>query len=285
MKCERVTVLGVGLIGASLALAMKEKSICGHVAGYGRTEGNLLKAKERGIIDSFELDPGKACEGADLVVFATPPGRFASLAREVRDSLKEGALVMDVGSVKGGLVQEMEGLMPRGARFVGCHPIAGSERSGIEASRADLFRGARCIITKTESTDGDALREVSALWEVLGSEVTVMDPEEHDRVYALVSHVPHLLAYALVNTVAEMDGEYIKYAGQGFKDATRIAASSPDIWRDICMLNRENLLHFIELFKDNIDRLGQHLRSGEAEALESAFARAKALRDTIEDRA
>lgn len=285
MKYEKVTVLGVGLIGASLALAMKGKNLCGNVAGYGRTEGNLLRAKERKIIDSYALDPGKACEGADLVVFSTPPGRFAFLAGEVRGSLKEGALVIDVGSVKGKLVSEMEGLMPRGARFVGCHPIAGSERSGIEASRGDLFRGARCIITKTSRTDGEALREVSALWEALGSEVTVMDPEEHDRVYALMSHVPHLLAYALMNTVADVDGDYIRYAGRGFRDATRIAASSPDIWRDICVLNRENLLHFIERFKDNMDRLSHYLRSGDTEALEAAMSRAKALRETIENRA
>jgi prephenate dehydrogenase len=179
----------------------------------------------------------------------------------------------------------MEGLMPSGARFVGCHPIAGSERSGIGAASEDLFKGATCIITRTGRTDEDAFKEVSALWEGLGSEITVMSPEEHDRVYALVSHMPHLLAYALMNTVAEIDGSYVEFAGQGFKDTTRIASSSPDIWRDICMMNRDNLLELIERFKDNMDRLSLHLRAGDAEALEEAFRRARALRETIENRA
>jgi prephenate dehydrogenase len=285
MTFEKATILGVGLIGASMALAMKKNSLCARVTGYGRTEGNLLRARELRIIDSYELDPAKACEGADLVVFSTPPARFASLAGEVRESLKEGAIVIDVGSVKGKLVHEMEGLMPPGARFVGCHPIAGSERSGIDAASGDLFKGAKCIITRTGGTDGDAFQEVSALWEGLGSDVTVMSPEEHDRVYALVSHVPHLLAYALMNTVAEIDGSYVEFAGQGFKDTTRIASSSPDIWRDICLMNRDNLLELIERFKDNMDRLSLHLRAGDAEALEEAFRRARALRETIENRA
>lgn len=279
----KLAVLGVGLMGGSLALAMRKYALCGSVSGYGRTEGNLVRARERGIVDSYHMDPAEACRDADLVAFCTPVGRFESLASEIRGSLKKGATVIDVGSIKGGLVRRMEDLMPEGVRFVGCHPIAGSERSGIDDSDGDLFKGATCIITNTDRTDPDALKEVRAVWETLGSKVKMMGPEEHDRVYALVSHIPHLVAYALVNTVGDVDGSYLSYAGQGFKDTTRIASSSPDVWRDICMHNRDNMLDFIWRFRDNLDKLGNCLKKGDSEGLEEAFHRARALRALLDD--
>jgi prephenate dehydrogenase len=283
IRYDKLAILGVGLMGASLALAMRKHSLCGSVSGYGRTEGNLAKAKDRGIVDSYHLDPAEACSDADLVVFCTPVGRFESLAAEIRGSLKKGATVIDVGSIKGGLVRRMEALMPEGVRFVGCHPIAGSERSGIEVSDGDLFKGATCVITNTDRTDLEALGGIREMWETLGSKVKMMGPEEHDRVYALVSHIPHLVAYALVNTVGDVDGSYLGYAGQGFKDTTRIASSSPDLWRDICMHNRDNMLDFIGRFRDNLDKLGNCLKSGDSEGLEEAFNRARALRALLDD--
>lgn len=283
MRFENVTVLGVGLIGASFALAMKKNGLCVHVAGYGRSEDNLVRAKQKAIIDTYELDPGKACENSDLIVFAIPVGRFISLLKETRASIKKGAVVIDVGSVKGNLVYEMEALVPDGVRFVGCHPIAGSNRSGIDAASADMFNHALCIITKTEKTDEAAVGTVSGIWRAFGSSVEVASPEEHDRIYGLVSHVPHLVAYALVNTVADINDGYLKFAGKGFKDTTRIASSSPGIWRDICLLNRENLLKFIELFKKNIDGLDAYVKTNDSEALERAFQRARKLRESIED--
>lgn len=280
----QVTVLGVGLLGASLALAMKRSGICPQVVGYGRTMDNLIRAKGKGIIDSYELDPARACEGSDLVVFATPVGAFASLAAKVRGSLAEGAIVIDVGSVKGGIVHELERLTGAGGRFVGCHPIAGSERSGMDAASAELFRDALCIITVTDRTDKAALEKISALWGALECRVETMSPEEHDRIYALVSHVPHLIAYALVNAVADTDPVYVKYAGKGFKDMTRIASSPPELWRDICMMNRDNILKFTERFRENMERLLISLRDGDADGLKEAFKRARALRKNIDNK-
>lgn len=281
MMFRQATVIGVGLLGASFALAMRKNGLCSQVIGYGRTMDNLIRAKGKGIIDSYELDPARACEGSDLIVFATPVGAFAWLASKVKGAVKSGATVIDVGSVKGNLVYEMEKAF--GGSYVGCHPIAGSERSGIEASSAELFRDALCVITVTDKTDKAALDKVYSLWSSLGSRVETMSPEVHDRIYGLVSHMPHLIAYALVNTVSDIDPFYAGYSGRGFKDMTRIAASPPDLWQDICMMNKENIIKFVERFKENIERLIWSLKEGDAEALRTAFERARALRKSIEN--
>jgi len=281
MHFHKVAVFGVGLLGASFALAMKKHELCHEITGHGRTIANLQAAKTRGIIDSFDLDPLPACSGADLVVFATPVGSFAGLMKRIRGALKKDALVTDVGSVKGGLVHEMEALTPEGIHYVGCHPIAGSDRSGIDLATAGLFEGARCIITPTEKTDTEALAKMRTLWETFGAVVSIIDPDEHDRIYAAVSHLPHLLAYEMVNAVAEMNGSYLDFSGQGFKDMTRIAASSPELWRDICISNRDFILESIEIFKRNLDRAGQYLRASDAESLEREFRKARTLREGI----
>lgn len=280
---EKTTILGVGLIGASLALSMKEMSLTRSVVGHGRNEENLKMAKERGIIDSYDLDAAKACEDADLIVFATPVGNFKPLVKAVRGSLKQGAVLTDVGSVKGSLVYDIEGLMPEGAHYVACHPIAGSEQSGIDIARADLFKGKLCIITKTPNIDEGAFEKVWGLWSTLGSRVELMDPEEHDHIFGLVSHLPHVAAYALMNAIADVDSGCLKYAGEGFKDSTRIAASSPVLWRDICAFNSENLLRALEMLKSNIEAITSYLREGEYEAIEETFKRASRLRRQIED--
>ena len=278
---NRITILGVGLIGASFALALKKNGLCNEVIGYGRKEENLKKAQDRAIIDAFELDPAKACAGSDFVVFATPVGSFIDIARQIRTSLRSGVIVTDVGSVKGTLVRTMEELMPEGAFFVGGHPIAGSDRSGIESAEAEIFRGAKCIITPTEHTDKHALETVNAVWKKLGSLVTLINPNEHDRIYASVSHLPHLLAYVIVNTVADIDKSFLHFSGQGFMDTTRIASSSPELWRDICLLNKDNLLESLELFKKNLDRASQYLRAYDSASLEKDFEKARKLREDI----
>jgi prephenate dehydrogenase len=262
---------------------MKQRSLVGHVVGHGRTEANLRRAEERGIIDSYELDAARACEDADLVVYATPVGSFKQIAHSIKGYLKEGAIAIDVGSVKGSLVQDIESLMPQGVHFVACHPIAGSESSGIDAARGDLFEGRLCIICRTERTDPKAFDKVSGLWGAVGSRVEVMDPRTHDEVFGLVSHLPHLAAYALVNTVADIDPGSLGYAGNGFKDTTRIAASAPAIWRDICAFNRGNLLKYLDVFKDNIEALSALVREGDLDGLEAAFRRASELRRGLED--
>lgn len=281
MYFQNVTILGVGLIGASLALALKQYGLSKTVVGYGRTQGNLIRAQEQGIIDSFESDPAKACNNADLIIFATPVGVFIDIAKRISPVLQQNAIVMDVGSVKGGLVRDMERLLsPRGF-FVGGHPIAGSDRSGIDAASAQLFEQARCILTPTHDTDRDALEKIIAMWRTVGSLVTLMEPEEHDRIYAAVSHLPHLLAYELVNTVEDINSSYLTFSGQGFKDTTRIASSQPELWRDICRHNRENLLAYLEAYKKNLDRVSHYLRDDDSEALLLDFHRARTLRESI----
>jgi len=278
---DKVTILGVGLIGASFALGMKKYKFCNHLIGHGRKIENLQRAKDIGIIDSFEPDPAKACSGSDLVLFATPVGSFTEITEKIRLSFKKGTLVTDVGSVKGRLVYDMEALMPEGTYFVGGHPIAGSSRSGIDTATAEIFRGAKCILTPTEKTNVNAVERLTHIWKTFGCMVELIDPDEHDRIYAMVSHLPHLLAYAIVNTVADVDSSYLKFAGQGFMGTTRIALSSPELWRDICILNQDNLLKFIEIFKKNLGRLSQYLRASDLKSLEGEFERARTLREGI----
>jgi prephenate dehydrogenase len=281
MLFERITIIGVGLIGASFALAMKKYKLCKYIIGNGRNPENLKRAKEKGIIDSYEIEPETACINSDLILFSTPVGCFINIAKKIKPSLKTGAIVTDVGSVKGKLVKEMENLMPKGVTFVGAHPIAGSDKSGIESASAQLFSGAKCIITPSENTDKNALQQVIRIWETFGSEIRLIEPEEHDRIYALVSHLPHVIAYAIMNTIADVNSSYLKFSGQGFIDTTRIASSSPELWRDICILNKDNLLKSLDTFKKNLDKIIQHIRASDAISLEKDFAKARALRQGI----
>lgn len=283
MHFKKVAVLGVGLLGASFAKALKKHSLCQQIAGYGRSAENLNRALKLGIIDSSSTTAAHVCEDADLVVLATPVGRFVPLAREIAGVLKQGAVVIDVGSVKGDLINQILKVLPEGVNFISCHPIAGSERSGIDPSSGELFEGAKCIIIESPASDRQAVHEVTELWRKLGSMTMTMSPQEHDRIYGIVSHFPHLLAYALVNTVAEGNADCLTYSGKGFRDSTRIAMSSPELWKDICMMNKEVILSFIDIFKGNIDRLAAALEQDDSEALLEAFMKARDLRKSIED--
>ncbi|MEW6115524.1 MAG: prephenate dehydrogenase/arogenate dehydrogenase family protein [Nitrospirota bacterium] len=278
---NKVAILGVGLIGASCALALKEKGLCRTVVGYGRREEHLQQAKERAIIDAYSLDSRKACRDADLVILATPVGLFTGLVEQIHGSLKKGALVTDVGSVKGTLVQELEVLMPDGVHYVGAHPIAGGDSSGIGEARADLFSEALCIVTPTRRTDPGATEKIITLWKQIGAKVELLDPERHDEIYAAVSHLPHIVAYALVNTVGDINAEYLTYAGQGFKDTTRIALSSPEMWRDIAILNRENLVRLIEMIRDNLEHMRNCIDTMDASCIDQEFNKAQALRKKL----
>ena len=281
MMFNKAAILGVGLLGASFSLALKKNGLCGNVWGFGRSTANLEQAKNMGIIDFFASDPAAACSDADLVLLAAPVGSFAELAKRASSSLKKGAVVTDVGSVKGRLVRELEGIMPPGVHFVGSHPIAGSDRSGIQYADRDLFRDALCILTPTERSDTSAVSTVAELWQKFGAKVMNMDPDQHDRVYAAVSHLPHIIAYAMVNTVSDIDRSFLSYCGQGFRDMTRIAASSPDIWTDISLLNRENIREMIAVFRKNLDAMDAHLKSLDADGLKKHFARASESRKSI----
>lgn len=279
MFFPKVTILGVGLIGASVALAMKKRRLCGHITGFGRREESLIRAKELGIVDSFDLDPSRATLGSDFVLFSLPVGLFPDIARMIKDSLKEGAVVSDAGSIKGNLVHEMEKVLSDSTPFVGAHPIAGSEQSGIDAAHADLFEKRRCVITPTDKTERRALDTLTELWHSLGADVVLMTPQEHDRVFGAVSHLPHIIAYELMNSVDELNHSYLAYAGQGFLDTTRIAASSPEVWRDICIGNKENLIQFLDICMARLEKVKMHLMSADAESLEREFSQAKTLRD------
>ncbi len=281
MFFNKVTVLGVGLVGASFALAMREKGLCKTIHGYGRKEENLKAEKELGIIDSYGLDIKNACEQSDLILLATPIGLFKEIVGHIREVLKKGIIVTDVGSVKGGLVYELESLMPEGVYYIGSHPIAGSDKSGIGDARADLFRNARCIVTPTENSDKDALKEIAELWEAIGGKIEFMDPLKHDEIYAAVSHLPHIVAYAMVNSVNDFNAGCIEYAGKGFKDTTRIALSSPELWRDISISNKDNLIKLINIFRENLGNLEKMLNTNNAAGIEREFSRAQASRKRL----
>jgi prephenate dehydrogenase len=278
---SKTVIIGVGLLGASVALGLREKGLSETVLGCGRNEGNLRAARERGIIDDYSLDAASVCAGAELVILATPVGAFRAIASAIPGSLRPDAIITDVGSVKGRLVSEMEDLIGGSARYVGGHPIAGGDRAGIEDARAGLFAEARCLLTPTERSDRTAVALVRRLWEALGCRVEEMDPFEHDEIYGAVSHLPHIVAYSLVNTADAVRPGSVAFAGQGFKDTTRIALSSPELWRDIAMANADNLVRALGLMRAELLKMEALLASGKADELEQTFSRARQLRSGL----
>lgn len=276
-----VSIIGVGLIGGSLALALKGRNLVNKIIGFGRNKERLKRACELGIIDSYTDSLKEVCE-AELIVIATPLGVFEEITSEMAPYLKKGTVVTDVGSVKEAVVNKLEKIMPQGVYFVGTHPIAGSDRAGFEHAREDLFEGSRVIITPTENTNKSAVEKIAKLWTKTGASVEFMSPAEHDRIYALVSHLPHLVSFCLVNTVSEMDKNFIKYAGSGFKDTTRIARSSSEVWADIFMMNEKNILHCLEIFLKKIDEIKKMLSEREIEKIKKFIEEANQLRQKID---
>jgi prephenate dehydrogenase len=282
MDFSRITVIGVGLIGGSLALAAKKRGLCRTVVGVGHRESSLRKALECGAIDTYTLSTEEGVSDADLVVLATPLSVFCAHLEAARSSLKEGAVVTDVGSVKKTVVNRAEAILQ--TPFVGAHPIAGTEKSGVAAASADLFDGARCIVTPTTKTAPQALEKVEKFWEAMGSRVVRMNPDDHDRIMAAVSHLPHIAAFALVNSVSRIRLgaiDAISFTGGGFKDFTRIASSHPVMWRDICLENKTFLLEAMERFEKEIKELKCHLVEESGEGLYKDFQLAKATRDRL----
>jgi prephenate dehydrogenase len=277
---KQATIIGVGLIGGSLGGIMKSLGLADSVVGVGRSRDNLEAALKAGLIDRYTHDPKKGVAGSDIVVLCSPVAGFESVSKEIKPYLKDAAIVTDVGSVKGALVGRLEEIFYLKARYVPAHPIAGSERSGSEAADLKLFNGARCIVTPTRNTDLDALEEVVTLWEAAGARVERMDPDEHDRLFGMVSHLPHVAAYAMVSALIGMDdGEKaITYAGGGFKDFTRIAGSHPDMWRDVCLLNGPNILAALDSYQDALRRLREMIENSDGEGLAAEFERARVVR-------
>ena len=282
MLFERVAVIGVGLIGGSFALALKEARACRHVVGAGRSPANLARALELGIIDSTAPDAVAAAHNADLVLLATPVAQFLKVFREVSSVLGPKAVITDGGSTKRDVIAAARAALGRKiSQFVPAHPVAGAEKSGAEAARADLFRGRRVILTPLPETAESALKKVQAAWSACGARVSSLDMEEHDAVLGAVSHLPHVLAFALVHELAsrENGAQLFEYAAGGFRDFTRIASSHPEMWRDICIANSDRVLEELKKYRRKLDAIGKLLEAGDGAALEKLFAEAREARD------
>lgn len=280
----RLAIMGVGLIGGSLALALKQAGVVGEVVGCGRGRPNLEKALELGIIDCYTRDPQEAVNNADLVFLATPVKTLATVVEQCLPALKSGAIITDGGSVKAEVVRSIEPLLPDNIYFVPGHPIAGTEQSGAEAAFATLYQGKRCILTPTEKTSSQALQLVEKMWQIAGSTVVTMPMEKHDRILAAISHLPHMVAYSLVNAVGSYDHyeeNILEYSAGGFRDFTRIASSDPIMWRDIAETNREALLEMMEQFELFFHELKKDIDQGDGDKLFEFFQRSKQMRDAI----
>jgi prephenate dehydrogenase len=281
---RRMVVVGVGLIGGSLALDARKRGLVGEIIGVGRGQANLRFAQRQGVIDRYVTTETDIPEDTDLLMMATPVQTTLSLTKTFLPVLRPGCIVSDVGSVKAEIVRGMERLLPSTIAFVAGHPIAGGEQWGARAAKGDLFVGHRCILTPTKSTDSAALRKVALLWRKVGAKVEMMDPETHDRVLGIISHLPHVLVYALVNTLARtrVRGVDLKsYCAGGFKDFTRIASSRPELWRDICLMNRRAVGQSLGDYIKNLEQLKLWIEEGKGTLLEKEFARANEIRAQI----
>jgi len=281
---NKLAVVGVGLIGGSLSLALKEAGAVGHVVGIGRGLPNLETALRLGVVDSFTQDVVEGVKDADVIFLATPVQALGPVAEQAMPHLKPGAIITDGGSVKQAVIDAIEPHLRDDIHFVPGHPIAGTENSGAEAAFPSLYRERRCILTPTDQTNGQALELISRMWQVVGSQVVVMDVEKHDRVLAAISHLPHMVAYALVNAVGAYDRyneNILEYSAGGFRDFTRIASSDPTMWRDIALTNREALVEMMQQFETFFAELKEDVAIGSGERLYEFFRRSKQSRDEI----
>ncbi|MGB7931886.1 MAG: prephenate dehydrogenase/arogenate dehydrogenase family protein [Gammaproteobacteria bacterium] len=279
---NRLCIIGVGLIGGSLARALRAVGYCGEVIGAGRNPDHLRQAVELGVIDRFETDTGLAVAGADMVLVAVPLGAMESVFRSIHGRLAAGAVLTDAGSAKGSVIEAAGRAFGRVPDyFVPGHPIAGTENSGVAASVTDLYRNRRVIVTPLENTDPAATSRVRAMWEAVGARVCEMAPAHHDAVLAATSHLPHVLAFALVDSLARLGDreEIFAYAAGGFRDFTRIASSDPVMWRDICLANGGAIQSMIDRFIDDLRVVDKAVQEGDGERLLAIFTSAKQARD------
>ena len=284
---ERLCIIGVGLIGGSLARALREAGACQEVVGAGRNVANLQTAVDLGVIDRFETDLAAAVTGADMVVVCVPLGAMEEVFARIKDQLEEHAVLTDAGSAKGSVVEAARhafGHVP--GFFVPGHPIAGTEQSGVEASFSSLYVDRRVILTPLPETQVNATDRVREMWQAAGAQVVSMDPVHHDAVLAATSHLPHVLAFSLVDTLSRLDetDEVFDYAAGGFRDFTRIASSDPVMWRDICVANGDAIQLMIEHYVDDLQKVSKAIQNQDGEQLLHMFARAKAARDRYLDK-
>jgi prephenate dehydrogenase len=281
---NQAVIIGVGLIGGSLGMILRRKQLASSVVGVGRRIENLKTAVSVGAIDRYVVDPREAVKDADLVILATPVDTYERHLKEWASCLRPGAIVTDVGSVKGDLVVRSERQIPAGVHFVGAHPIAGKEKTGAAAGSEDLFSGRRCILTPTQQTDPQALEQVQALWQEAGAVVLTMDPQLHDKILGAVSHLPHVAAFALMSALVDIRREVpaldlAGHSGGGLRDTTRIAASSPEMWRDIFIWNQENVVSCIRAYERSLGELRRLIQTRDAAGIEKMLERAKEERE------
>ena len=282
---ERIALIGIGLIGSSISHAVRRKGLAQTIVGSARTEATIDTALALRLIDGGCVKAADAVKGADLVILSVPVGACGPLAAEIAPNLRPGAILTDVGSVKAAVVRDISPYVPEGVHFVPGHPIAGTEQSGPEAGFAELFEGRWCILTPEPDTDKAAVEKLKAFWMALGSNVEIMGAEHHDLVLAITSHLPHLIAYNIVNTAAHLervtDSEVIKFSAGGFRDFTRIAASDPTMWRDVFLNNKDAVLEMLGRFSEDLTELQRAIRFGDGETLSRHFTDARAVRRGI----
>jgi len=283
---DTVAIVGLGLIGGTLALAVKERGLAGRIVGYGRSRERLAKAQDMGLIDCAALGFDQGLGDADLIVLGTPVSIICQQLRHIAPFVRPGAIVTDVGSVKAPIVEAARQALPAGACFVGGHPIAGTENSGFESALAGLFRNRICVLTPDAQTDSAACDHLERFWHLLGSRVVRMDVRTHDLVFGAISHLPHMVAFSLVNAVVALQGAYpaaniLQYSAGGFKDFTRIAASDPVMWRDIALTNKSNILQALDHFEASLTALRTAITREDGQAIEALFQRSRDARRTI----
>ena len=284
---DKIALVGIGLIGSSLARVIRREGLAGHVSISTRSASTLARAEELALGDSYTTDAAEAVRDADLVIVSVPVGSSGAVAAEIAPALKAGAIVTDVGSTKNSVIAQMGPHMPAGVHFIPGHPLAGTEKSGPDAGFAELFENRWCIFTPLPGTDPDALERLSAFWRACGSNIDTMDPEHHDMVLAIVSHLPHIIAYNIVGTADDLHNvsktEVIKYAASGFRDFTRLAASDPTMWRDVCLHNKDAILEMLARFSEDLSSLQRAIRWGDGDKLFDLFTRTRAVRRSIID--
>jgi cyclohexadieny/prephenate dehydrogenase len=284
---DRIAIIGIGLIGSSLARGLKQKALAREIAIHDSSAEAMRDAKALDLGHHYCAGAGEAVANADLVVLAVPLGVYADLAPVVAPNLKKGAILSDVGSVKQAVIRDLGASLPEGVHFIPGHPIAGTEHSGPKSGFAELFHGRWCILTPTPGTDESAVAQLKALWTALGSQVEIMTASHHDQVLAITSHLPHLIAYTIVDTATFLEDEtmreVIKFSASGFRDFTRIAASDPIMWRDVFLNNREAVLEMLGRFTEDLTALQRAIRWGEGEKLQEVFTRTRAIRRGIID--
>jgi cyclohexadieny/prephenate dehydrogenase len=282
---DRVALIGIGLIGSSLARALRRDSPGTSIVACARRSETLATVRRLELADDTTDDPAKAAAGADLVVIATPLSAYAEIGRRIAPALQPGAILTDVGSVKQAVIRDLQPHLPPGVHFVPGHPVAGTEHSGPEAGFAELFRGRWCILIALPETAPKAVTRVGRMWERLGMHVVTMSADHHDKVLAVTSHLPHLIAYTIVGTATDLEdslkSEVIEFSASGFRDFTRIAASDPVMWRDIFLNNREAVLEILQRFNEDLTALQRAIRWGEGDKLQDLFTRTRAIRRSI----